>query len=28
LLPPLIDEKSAAFAKEKGLKPRTCNGDE
>jgi hypothetical protein len=28
LLRPLIDEKSAAFAKEKGLNPRTCNGDE
>lgn len=28
LLRPLIDEKSAAFAKEKGLTPRTCNGDE
>jgi len=28
LLRPLIDEKSAAFAKEKGLTPRTCTGDE
>src|SRR3989344_3309534 len=28
LLRPLIDEKSAAFAKEKGLTPRTCTAEE